>query len=41
MVGPVVVFGRIFIYARPAFTSQYWAVTVIASYVHNMLSPEP
>ena len=41
MVGPVVVFGRLFIYARPACISQYWAVTVIASNVHKMLLPEP
>ena len=31
----------VFIYARPAFTSQYWAVTVIVPNVHDMLSPEP
>ena len=36
--GLVVVFGRIFIYARPAFTSQHWAVTVIVSNVHNTVT---
>ena len=41
IVGPVVVLGRIFIYARPAFISQHWAVTAIVPNVHIILSPEP